>query len=89
MIQKYLVQVKLTPEQAALISPEVLLGDIRRGTENAVAMQIYDAVPVTVVREEMPEVFGPEMHFRPCDCGAWSGCKKCNGLGVIKFTPVS
>ena len=87
MILKYLVQVELTPEQAREVTPDGFRRCIRRAVQNMVAELTYQADNVTVVREETPEIFGPEMHFRPCDCGAYSLCKKCNGLGVIKFAP--
>lgn len=54
MIHKYLVQVELTPEQAALISPEVLRLDIRRAVQTLLAMTLNDPPTVTVVRDEVP-----------------------------------
>ncbi len=80
MIHKYLVQVELTPEQAALISPEVLRLDIRRATQTVLAMTLNAPPTVTVVREEMPPVVKP----CPCNCRSNSRCPDCQGTGVIR-----
>ena len=87
MIHKFLVQVDVSDSWQPHCCPNVLRTEIRNKVQEL--FRLPGLAVVTCIREEMPEVFGPEMHFRPCDCGAWAGCKKCNGLGVIKFTPVS
>ena len=95
-MKKFLIQIEDNAETGWIVNDALLRGCLQNAVRDTVSHFAPNMPVVTVIQEETSffvpdggksELTGPEMHFRACDCGAWSLCKKCHGLGVIKFSP--